>query len=503
MPIYSELLTRQTHSVGTAGVVKAFLPSRIARPRVHSRARCDRAWIEHKTHRRDGQWRARHAVEGEFCDARRPAGRRARRTGAHALASAIARYRYILRVPTQLFVVILCSMCVRCRLLPLVSPLVLLPQCLPTAAASPWTQDAFWISFWVGPQVELDELDARVAEIAECNFTGYLGFNGGGKTSPYFPNAPRVAKEIELCDKHGLRCVPSLCDVECCGPTNNSNSSCLAMGQASKNFWGYQLLDESSYPVAGPDSIGSWSRSISAARPGALQFYNLLGAADYTAFKTLDDYAVYVSTFLAGVGPAVLSMDFYPYFAELPSPCPASNGDHCRDTKALYRSTLSVLRSAAEAAPNGPIPFWNFFNAMPYDKMHTDPTEVSKPASVSLFSLHLDSSVKSMMVHHFRAGNASLASHDLPGLWLERCDVLLLLVAQSCILPWRRANCSTRKRRAHDLGPWPPLVRGATPQLNAQDLRWLSSRPSIHRRLSCLEQWQRCGTLACRVQSTG
>lgn len=57
------------------------------------------------------------------------------------------------------------------------------------------------------------------------------------------------------------------------------------------------------------------------------------------------------------------------------SPCPPGNGDHCRDTKALYGGTLAVLRSAAEAAPGGPRPFWNFFNAMPYDHMHTDPTE--------------------------------------------------------------------------------------------------------------------------------
>jgi hypothetical protein len=44
---------------------------------------------------------------------------------------------------------------------------------------------------------------------------------------------------------------------------------------------------------------------------------NLLGAADYTAFKTLEDYALYVNTFVADVAPAVLSMDFYPYFAEV------------------------------------------------------------------------------------------------------------------------------------------------------------------------------------------
>ena len=60
------------------------------------------------------------------------------------------------------------------------------------------------ISFWVGPQVSVLELDGRFAEIAEANFTGYLRFNGNSH-SPYRPNATRVAVEIELCDKHGLK----------------------------------------------------------------------------------------------------------------------------------------------------------------------------------------------------------------------------------------------------------------------------------------------------------
>ena len=28
-----------------------------------------------------------------------------------------------------------------------------------------------------------------------------------------------------------------------------------------------------------------------------------------------------------------------------------------------YGQTLAILRQQAEAAPDGPIPFWNFFNA--------------------------------------------------------------------------------------------------------------------------------------------
>eukprot|EP01050_Picozoa_sp_SAG11_P009130 SAG11_NODE_840_length_6909_cov_27.081057_4_plen_99_part_00 len=31
-----------------------------------------------------------------------------------------------------------------------------------------------------------------------------------------------------------------------------------------------------------------------------------------------------------------------------------------------YGQTLAVLRNQAEAAPGGAVPWWNFFNAMPY-----------------------------------------------------------------------------------------------------------------------------------------
>lgn len=58
----------------------------------------------------------------------------------------------------------------------------------PSTSAAAWSQDEFWISFWVGPQVSLDELGPRVAEIAEANFTGYLGFND--------PDSARVAREV-------------------------------------------------------------------------------------------------------------------------------------------------------------------------------------------------------------------------------------------------------------------------------------------------------------------
>jgi hypothetical protein len=81
----------------------------------------------------------------------------------------------------------------------------------PRALTAQWRQDEFFISFWVGPQASIEELDIRFAEIVEANFTGYLGFDGYGGLRP---NPQRVAAEIKLCDKHGLKCVPSLCAPE-------------------------------------------------------------------------------------------------------------------------------------------------------------------------------------------------------------------------------------------------------------------------------------------------
>lgn len=187
--------------------------------------------------------------------------------------------------------------------------LLLMPLVTAAAPKAAWKQDAFWISFWVGPQVDVPELDGRFAEIAEANFTGYLGFNGNS-VSPYRPNATRVAAEIELCDKHGLKCVPSLCGEH----MGSVDSPCDGLGESSPDFWGFQLLDE----VGKFAEMGSWQQQLLAKRPAALNFFNLLGD---TPFPTPDAYSAYINSFVQTVKPAVVSMDFYPAF---PSDQPAA-----------------------------------------------------------------------------------------------------------------------------------------------------------------------------------
>ena len=96
-----------------------------------------------------------------------------------------------------------------------------------------WKQDDFFISFWVGPQVPLQELDERFAELVEANFTGFLGFNGGGSIAA--PNPARVAAEITACDKYNLRCVPSICESISRKPT--PGGSCAGLGVNATNMW--------------------------------------------------------------------------------------------------------------------------------------------------------------------------------------------------------------------------------------------------------------------------
>lgn len=183
-----------------------------------------------------------------------------------------------------------------------------------TRAGQQWQQDEFWISFWVGPQVPLVELESRIAEVAEANFTGFLGFNGTRAQGAYEPSFPqRVAKEIALCDKYGLKCVPSLCGVPAVElPIDNSNESCLQLGRDSPNFWGFQLYDEPSPRIL--PALGKWSAAIARARPDALRFFNLLPAAEIDAFPNETSYEAYVNNFVEIVKPQVLSMDFYTTF---------------------------------------------------------------------------------------------------------------------------------------------------------------------------------------------
>jgi len=198
-------------------------------------------------------------------------------------------------------------------------------------------QDRFAIGFWVDPPAGAD-MEARYAEIAAANFTLVLG--GFGATTP-----ETVRRQLALCEQYGLRAVVAQAGLP---PEQLPDSPAC---------WGYMLRDEPNardFPA-----LRQTVDAIRAARPGKLAYINLY--PDYASEAQLGTptYEEHVTRFVDEVNVDVLSMDHYPMMR------PDADG---RDG---YCANLAVMR---EQSLRAGIPFWNFFNTMPFGP-HSDPTE--------------------------------------------------------------------------------------------------------------------------------
>ena len=219
--------------------------------------------------------------------------------------------------------------------------LVYLLWALPHAVAETprFFQDQFAIGLWVDPPAD-ERMDARYAELAEAKFNLVLGGFGADR--------PVTAKrQIELCEKYGMKAL-----VHCHGVPADE----LPDGRAC---WGYSVRDEpgvSSFPGLQPEVA-----QLRAVRPGKLAYINLFPNYASESALGVATYDEYVARFCETVNPDVLSMDHYPRFKP-------SEDKRARDG---YCANLAVMRKYA--LMHG-IPFWNFFNIMPYGP-HTDPTE--------------------------------------------------------------------------------------------------------------------------------
>jgi len=154
-----------------------------------------------------------------------------------------------------------------------------------------------------------------------------------------------VKQQIDLCEKYGLRGIVSRAGL----PPDQ-----LPEGDGC---WGYMMRDEP--PTSAFAGLRTDVDAIRAARPGKLAYINLL--PNYANAKQLGapTYDEHVARFVKEVGTDVLSMDYYPMLA------PNADG---RDG---YCSNLAVMRKYSLQED---IPFWNFFNTMPFGP-HYDPTE--------------------------------------------------------------------------------------------------------------------------------
>lgn len=200
-----------------------------------------------------------------------------------------------------------------------------------------FVQDRFAIGFWVDPPAN-ENMDQHYSDIAAANFTLALG--GYGARTP-----DTVQKQIKLCEKYGLKTL-----------VWRSNLPPAQLPEDS-SVWGYIVHDEpkmKDFP-----RLRKTVNNIREARPGRLSFINLYpnyADEEQLGSKTYDEH---VKKFLKEVDVDVLSMDHYPIMR------PDS------DSRSSYCKNLEVMR---KYSLHREIPFWNFFNSMPFGS-HYDPTE--------------------------------------------------------------------------------------------------------------------------------
>ncbi len=200
-----------------------------------------------------------------------------------------------------------------------------------------FVQDKFAIGFWVDPPAD-EHMDRYYAEIAAANFV--LAIGGFGARTP-----ESVEQQIVLCEKYGLKAI-----VETVGlpPTAMPESPAV---------WGYKIRDEPS--IEEFFGLRDEVDRIRLERPGRLPYINLF--PNYATNEQLgtESYDDHVERFVQEVGIEVLCMDHYPQMR------PDADGreGYCRNLEVMRKYSLAYG-----------IPFWNFFNAMPFGS-HYDPTE--------------------------------------------------------------------------------------------------------------------------------
>jgi hypothetical protein len=222
--------------------------------------------------------------------------------------------------------------------------LVLLTICILGGLAMPafaqptrFVPDRFVIGFWVDPPAD-ERMDERYREIAEANFTLFLAASAS--------RTPETMRQcLTLCEKYGLVALLWKGGL----PPDQ-----LPEGPAC---WGYALRDEPNakdFP-----GLREMVDALRQARPSKLAYINLY--PNYANQQQLgtETYEGHVRRFVDEVDPDVLSMDHYPMMK--PN----------ADSRANYCANLEVMRKYSLLKG---IPFWNFFNTMPFGP-HFDPTE--------------------------------------------------------------------------------------------------------------------------------
>ena len=202
-----------------------------------------------------------------------------------------------------------------------------------TGDVTRFKQDRFVISYWYGPMLD-SYAGQRYKDMADAHFNVIHGaFN---------PESDKLFEVARKYDMPAIACVRGK----------------PVKGWPSDPYcWGYHISDEPS--AADFPNLRARVDEVRQHHPGKLAYINLY--PNYANAKQLGTatYDEHVARFVREVNPDVLSMDHYPRFK------------HDRDGRDGYCSNLEVMRKYSLKAG---IPFWNFFNTMPFGG-HTDPTE--------------------------------------------------------------------------------------------------------------------------------
>ncbi len=215
-------------------------------------------------------------------------------------------------------------------------------------------QDRFVISFWVDPEFGSDP-DARYREVAEANFNLVL--------SAFNARTPEQTKTVlDLCQKYDMKAIirarqPNLADTD--PYIANPNDRIISADNLPEHpaCWGYLVKDEPQ--VHEFLELKKRVDAIHEKHPGEIALVNLFPGNNQETTWGADSYYDYLDRAAQELNQSVLCMDHYPVMKP------------DEDTREEYLFNLDMMRQVSQKHN---IPFWNFFNCMPFSK-HLTPTE--------------------------------------------------------------------------------------------------------------------------------
>ncbi len=219
--------------------------------------------------------------------------------------------------------------------------------------SQPWQPQEYPISYWVGPPVTHNTLEAW-QRVRDCNFT---------VAGPYWGYSVEENKKmLDFCQQVGVRVLimDSRINWQMVSDDNwrDTISKVIADYGAHPATYGYYLQDEPNYRLF--RALGQISQEFQRQDPAHLPYINLFPT--YASVEQLGNptYADHLDKFLSIVRPAVLSYDHY---------CLRADGTNTQE----YFENMGLIR--AYGLRYG-VPTWNIIQSCSYHPSMRDPSDV-------------------------------------------------------------------------------------------------------------------------------